>query len=142
MADEGVRTYLVGFLLAGLFIVAMVGFMNNLYGFNSDNQTIVQTGYIEYDSLEANISTAGDDSEDWLETFTSESSVISFGEIVFNSITGIGTLVIGTIKTLLGIYGQIGSNLLGLDPMVLGVINAIILSSLIFLIWRLYRAGY
>jgi hypothetical protein len=140
VADLGFKEYTINFLLIGLFIIGIVSFgisLGNDYGVNNED-----TGGLNYTALNNSLSSAQSDADAWQKTFTSDNPVISIGGMVL-----VGIWLI--IKSMFVIPYQIFSilivgvvSVLGIPPVVVGIITAILIISLIYSSYRIVKLGW
>lgn len=143
MAEEkSFKYYVISFLLVGLFITALASFgfgLGNEYGVSQADMG-GDSGF-DYDRLSAHVNETSEDAEGWAESFTSDNLFVSVGALVLFSIWGIIKLVFGSVILLFTVIFDGVTAVLGVPPMVTGVIFAILLISLIFAGWRTIKSG-
>ena len=126
------------FLLVGLFLVCIIGFMNGL----GDNYgETIESDYIDTSRITLQLNETSEDAIAWGESFKSDNLFITTGTIVLVSIWGVSKLIWNSITTFLAIYLDIFATLFGIPPLVTGVITALVIISLIFLAWRTIKQG-
>ncbi len=134
------KDYIAGFLLGALFLVALFTFAFGIAGEN-DLEGVYNTDKIDLTSLENRLESSRVDANSYMESFSSENPLESFGALVFFSIVGIAKLVSNSVITIFTIlFGGI-SNVLGIPPLVTGTISAILLIGLIMAAWKLHKTG-
>ena len=138
---EGFRSYPKNFLLAGLFLTAMISFAVIIVGNYGNTEELVKSDKIDFSALEEQINQTNKDAERWATAFTSDNPLLDFGALILFSIWGIGKLMWGSVMTILNIYLFGLSNVIGVSPMVTGSIIAVIIISLIFYFWRTIKQG-
>jgi uncharacterized protein YqhQ len=138
---KGFQDYIIGFLLAGLFIVALYSFATGVatnYGMDSN---LVDDEQINLTQLESEINQTSSRAEGWQDKFTSDNFFVSLGSIILFSLWGIFKLIWSVINTLSSIYLGGLNNVLGIPPLVTGIISAIIILGLIFAVWKSIKTG-
>ena len=133
--------YPKNFLLAGLFIIAMITFavmLGNNYG---QDEALMKSDQIDFSKLENQINQTSTDAQKWGEAFKSDNLFVATGTLVLFSIWGIGKLIWGSVTTFSTIFLDGASSVLGVSPIVTGVVTAILIISLIFALWKVIKAG-
>lgn len=142
------RHIITSMLLVGLFLVAIINFGVGLSSLNpNSNQSILDDSRISSVSknLIANQTALQDSSNEQLSNFESENLVSIIGDLLFFTITKAGTTFTTVLKTFWAITGGLlfevifgGSAAFGV---LFGTITTILLVTIIFLLWRTYKAG-
>lgn len=140
------RNMIISFMVVGLFVFSMITFgigiatLNNGQSIASDQR--INSTYGSYVTQLANVQSTAEQQRD---KFDSESPTLSFGEILFESIVGVGrtftSSMVGFMDTT---FNLIFVTIFGGDPtfaVVIGTIIGIVLLSIVFLLWRVYKAG-
>lgn len=133
--------YPKNFLLAGLFIIAMITFgvmIANNYG---QSEALMKSDQIDFSRIETQINQTIAEADNWGKLFRSDSLFVATGTLVLFSIWGIGKLIWGSVTTFSTIFLDGASSVLGVSPIVTGVVTAIIIISLIFALWKVIKAG-
>jgi len=133
--------YPKNFLLAGLFVIAMITFgvmLANNYG---HDEGLMKSDQIDFTNLEKQINSTSADAQKWGEAFKSDNLFVATGTLVLFSIWGIGKLIWGSVTTFSTIFLDGASSVLGVSPIVTGVVTAILIISLIFALWKVIKAG-
>lgn len=134
------REYITIFLLVGLFLVAIYTFGTNIAS-NYDKDFSIDDSKIDLTQLQNQINETSTEAKVWESRFTSDNIFVATGSIVLFSIWGIMKLVWSSINSLVTIYLQGANNVLGIDPMVTGVVTALLIIGLIFAGWRAIKTG-
>ena len=135
------QSYPINFLLAGLFVIALISFgiaMAHNYG---QSEALMQNDKIDFSGLERQVNSTSNDANKWAETFKSDNLFVVAGGIVLYSIWGVAKLVWGSVTAMLTIFTSGAEGLLGIPPIATGVLTAIIIIGLIFAIWKLIKQG-
>jgi len=127
-----------GFLLTGLFLVCIIGFMS---GMGDNYGEVIESSYVDTSRIVDQINETSSNANAWGESFKSDNLFVSTGTIVLVSIWGVTKLIWDTLITFLVIYLDIFTTLFGIPPMVTGVITALMIIYLIFLAWRTIKQG-
>ena len=138
----GIRNYIVSALLFGLFLIATFMFIFQASrDSNSDvlvnDKMLNKTFYSMNKSLSGLQTTA---SEQWNAT-NSETPTKGSDSIIILSIKYSGTIFGGVISTIYNITFVFLAQALGIPPIVLGIGASIIIVTIIFFLWRMYRTG-
>ena len=135
------KDYPINFILAGLFIICLISFgvaLANNYG---QSGTLMKTDKIDFSRLEKQINSTSADANKWAETFKSDNLFVVAGGIVLFSIWGIVKLIWTSVTAMLTIFTDGATGLLGIPPIAVGVLTAIVIIGLIFAGWRLIKQG-
>lgn len=133
--------YPKNFLLAGLFVICMITFavmLGNNYG---QSEALMKSDQIDFSRLENQVNSTSADAQKWGEAFRSDNLFVATGTLVLFSIWGIGKLIWGSVTTFSTIFLDGASAVLGVSPVVTGVVTALIIISLLFALWRVIKAG-
>jgi flagellar biosynthesis protein FlhB len=133
--------YPKNFLLAGLFVICMITFavmLGNNYG---QSEALMKSDQIDFSKLENQINQTSSDAQKWGEAFKSDNLFVATGTLVLFSIWGIGKLIWGSVTSFTTIFLDGASSVLGVSPIVTGVVMAILIISLIFALWKVIKAG-
>lgn len=141
MGVTSFKNYITYFLLAGLFIVALVSFGTGVKENYDQDTEVIDSDKVDLTQLQTQLNQTSQDAKNWEKSFTSDNLFVALGAIVLFSIWGIFKLIWTTINTLATIYLQGIHNVLGIDPMVTGVCTALLIIGLIFAVWRNLKAG-
>ena len=137
----GMKSIFIIFLLTGLFLVSLYQFGLGVASSYGKPASLIDDPRINMSGIESQLSQASSDADDKFESFAKDNLFVTAGEIVLFSVWGIWKLVGGTIKAMYTILMGGLVNVIGIDPMVVGVVSAILLISLIFAGWRLIKQG-
>lgn len=135
------KNYPINMLLAGLFIIALISFAVTLANNYGESEALMKSDKIDFTRLEKQINSTSSDANKWAETFKSDNLFVVAGGIVLYSIWGITKLIWTSVTVMLTIFTDGASGLLGIPPIAVGVLTAIIIISLIFASWRLIKQG-
>lgn len=133
--------YPKNFLLAGLFVICMITFavmLGNNYG---QSEALMKSDQIDFSKLENQINQTSSDAQKWGEAFKSDNLFVATGTLVLFSIWGIGKLIWGSVTTFSTIFLDGASSVLGVSPIVTGVVTALLIISLVFALWKVIKAG-
>jgi hypothetical protein len=139
MANFG--DYPKNFLLAGLFVIAMINFAVMLANNYGQTDSLMKSEQIDFSRLENQVNSTSADAQKWGEAFKSDNLFVATGTLVLFSIWGIGKLIWGSVTTFSTIFLDGASSVLGVSPIVTGVVTAILIISLIFALWKVIKAG-
>jgi hypothetical protein len=145
MSDGAFKDYPINLLLAGLFILAIVGFGVGLahnYGEDESLMKGADGSGMDFSRLEQQVNQTSADANKWSSAFKSDNLFVVAGGIVLYSVWGIGKLMLNSVIVVFTIISDGATSVLGIPPIVTGVILAILIISLIFSLWRVIRAGW
>lgn len=139
---ENFKTMIITFIILGLFMLSLFNFINITQSDNDVTNSLANdpdTASI-INSLTENLTAFKEIAEDQRSSFERENPIAGFGELIFTSITGIGK-IIGSV--VINFYDILSTSalIIGIPPIVLNVISGIIIFTIVFLAWRLYRVG-
>lgn len=141
MGDDGsFKSYITIGLLVGLCIMGLFSFSSSLSD-NYDKDNVMSTDKINFEDLEETMEETSASAEKWQESFTSDNVFVSTGALIMFSLWGVMKLAWSSITSIFTIYFEGAHNVLGLDPLVTGVLTAILIIGLIFSAWRLIVSG-
>lgn len=137
------KEYAVGFVLIGVFTLALLVFGIQIANENDAQQNINQDPRIAtlYYSINSSLGLAYNYANDSKASFEQDNGFLSFGSLVFNSIVGVGITI---TKIPILIYDAVMlflSDVLGIPPIIINSGLAIILITIVLLLWRVYRIG-
>lgn len=139
--SEGFRSYPKNFLIAGLFLTAVISFAVVLASNYDHDESFVKSDMINFTGMEQQIEKTNQNAEAWGKAFKSDNSWVTAGALVIFAIWGVGKLMWGSIVTILDIFLFGLSDVLGVPPVVIGTITALVTISLIFYFWRILKSG-
>ncbi len=141
------RNIIISFMLVGLFVFAMINFGIGVVVLNDGANSITDDARINstFGQLESELENVQATAEDQRDKFDSESPTLSFGEILFESIVGVGRTFTSTTVGFMDVtFTLIFDSVFGGDPafaVVMGTVVGVMLLSIVFLLWRVYKAG-
>lgn len=136
------KDYAVNLLLCGLFVIALVAFGTGIAHNYGEDASLMSDDRVNMTRLESTVNSTSEDAQRWSEAFQSDNLFVSAGGIVLYSIWGVGKLILTSVVTLFVVIFDGVSAVLGIPPVVSGVIFAVLLIGLIFALWRVIKAGY
>jgi ABC-type uncharacterized transport system fused permease/ATPase subunit len=137
------KNLFITFALFGLLVYSLLSFIiiiqddNNAESKLTDNPLINKSFY----QLESNLSTAEAKANQQKTNFEEESPTISFGSLVFNTITSIGKVFSGMILGVYNVLIKLPISLLGVSPVIAGIISTILVILIILGLWEVYKLG-
>lgn len=137
------REVFVTFALIGVFVFAGISFIVTTQLDNDVENTILENEVINktYTNLETDLGDFGSETQTQKESFESEIPERGFGSLIIFAIIGVGQRFTGMITGVYNIFIVLPASILGISPVVIGVLSAMLMVSLILLVWRLYRTG-
>lgn len=139
---EGFRTYLVAFILAGLFLIAVINFSIQFGTDNKTNITLTDNPQINdaFGNITSDLTELSEKTQTQRNATEKDPTTIGAESLLLVSVWGtiksFGSIVMGSANYLLTL-----PSLLGIPPIVLVTIISIITISIIFFGWRLIRVG-
>ena len=137
------RNTFITFALIGIFAFASMSFIVTTQLDNNVNNTILENEVINktFTDFETDLSDFSSKTQTQKESFESEIPERGFGSLIVFAIVGVGQRFTGMITGVYNIFIVLPASILGISPVVISVITAILVVSLILLIWRVYRSG-
>lgn len=138
----GIREYTISAILVGLFVISFIAFAN--YGANDNNgRNIMGISYINqtFGSMSSALTGFSSDAGTQLNATSTESPTTNFGSLVLNSIVGAGRVFTGSITSVYNVINILLIQGLGIPAIVLNILAGLILVSVIFFAWRMFRLG-
>jgi len=143
MANFG--EFVIGIVLSGLFLFALLGFGTQMAIDNPTNISIRDNNIIDtaYTDIETELSAVKVSTDDNKEGFFSNLPLANTFGIVLDSVVGIGSLLVnGFMQSIFQVMANFFSKILGLnDSVVFGLLMAFFSITAILLAWRVSRAG-
>lgn len=139
--DESFKGIIIKFLLASLFIVCIFSFATRFTTDQGKSSTLIDDGNLNLDALEEEINETSESAEAWGEAFRNDNVFVALGAVIMFSIWGVGKLIWTSVINLFTLILDSASTVLGVPPMVLGVLTSILIISLIFALWRVIKRG-
>jgi ABC-type bacteriocin/lantibiotic exporter with double-glycine peptidase domain len=137
--------FVIGILLAGLFLFALIGFGVQMAIDNPTNISITDNDIIDtaYTDIDAALDKVKVDTDENKEGFFSNLPLANTFGIVLDSVVGIGSLLVnGFMQSVFQVIANFFSKILGLnDTVVFGLLMAFFSITAVLLAWRVYRAG-
>lgn len=142
----GARDMVISFMVIGLFVFSMISFGVGIAVLN-DGQSISDDPKIgdAFEDYKAQLNVTQAEAQAQRDSFDSEKPTLSFGEILFESIVGVGRTFTSSMVTFVDItFGLVFTVIFGAGSafaVVLGVMTSIVLITIVFLLWRVVKAG-
>jgi hypothetical protein len=137
--------FVIGIVLSGLFLFALIGFGVQMAVDNPTNISITDNDVIDsaYTDISAALDKVKVNTDDNKQGFFSNLPLANTFGIVLDSIVGIGSLMVnGFMQSIFQVIGDFFSKIFGLnDTVVFGLMMAFFSITAILLAWRVYRAG-
>ena len=141
MADNNFGEYPIKFLLAGLFLVAMLAFGIGIAHNYGQDDTLIKSDKIDFTHLEQQINSTSTDAKSWGDAFRSDNFFIALGNVVLFSVWGVAKLVWTAIITVFTLIIDGSSAVLGIPSMVTGVLLACLIIAVLFSAYKMIKTG-
>jgi len=140
---EGFRNTFITFIVAGLFVFAMISAVVIFERDNGINDGIVNNSVINstYVDLDDRLSSAETDINNQNVVQDAESPTISSGDFNLFSIIGLGKTAKSIVVGVYNVIIVLPSRLLGVPTVVISVLTIILIITLILFAWRLIKVG-
>ena len=141
--DIDFKDLIIGAVLIGLFIVAIVSF--NIYNAeNYDNATKLTENEAfnsSFNDMSNELEGIQSTAESQKTSFFKDIPVIGEVSIVLSSIVGIAKSISSVMRNIYNLTLRLIAETLGIPVIILNVITGMIIISTILLAWKLYRSG-
>lgn len=133
----------ISFMLLGIILFGIFSFTATIQDQNAVERKVEDNSLINntFNDFNANVSTLRDRSAELKKTFESENPTTGFGSILFLSIVSVGKSVTNMIMGIFNTITVLPGSVLGVDPVILGILTTILVISLIIGIWIIYKLG-
>lgn len=137
------RELFITFSILSLLVFSTISFVALFQDENDSPSTILENELINrtFVNIDSSISTQETNSNSSKEAFESEIPERGFGSLIIFSIVGVAQSFISIITTTYNLVIVLPISLLGVPFQVAKILGSILMMSLIFLAWRVYRVG-
>ncbi len=138
------RTLAISALLVGIFALSIVSFGVQFQSENSVNESSLLSNEPinrSYTNIQTELNDSVSSIDLQRDSFFSDVPIIGEITLILGAITGVGRVVFGSLTSLYDITFVLVAETIGVSPLALSVITAIIILSGIILTWRLLRSG-
>lgn len=145
MVDDGIRNMIISFILVGLFALAFISFIYQTSIDNNPTSDLLTNSQLNktFKGLNSTLSSYQQQAEFQKNVSFSENTnpFVAIFELAVTSIIGIGRTFTGMIFGTWDLITGLIFVTLGVPPIVIGVILSIIIITVIFLLFRMWRVG-
>ncbi len=133
----------VSWMLVGVLIIAMMGFIISVQTDNGLNETILNDSIVNssFVNLTEVLDSTSGTANNSKTSFESDDPDRGFGSLIIFAILGVGKTITGVILSIYKILFVLPATKLGIPAVVFNSLSSIILFSLVLKVWRVYRAG-
>lgn len=137
------RETFITFALISLFVFAMISFVVILQEEEGSSSSILENELINrtFINLGGNITQQEETTNTSKATFESEIPEKGFGSLIVFAIIGVSQTLTSIITTTYNIIIVLPLTVLGVPNQIAKILGSILMMSLIFLAWRVYRVG-
>ena len=142
MADMSFKDIVVGFLLVSLVVVSTYHFtvgVGENYGYSAD--VFLSQEQINFSGIENQMRSTSEQADSWQKSMKEDKAFISTDSIILLSIFGTAKLIWDAVTVISKLLFGGLAMVFGVDPMVIGVIMAIMIIVVFFAIWRTVKVG-
>lgn len=141
MAEEkSFKGYIIATILASLFILSFYNFAVGI-GNEYDVDLTIEDQYLNLSSLETSLDSQSEDSEAWESQSQQDNPFTSGGDVLFLGLWDTMTNMWDGAKAMMNIFLGGIYRVLGVPPLVSGIILSIFILGLIFAGWRAIKSG-
>ena len=139
----GFKDLFVTFALIGIFVLCMINFGIQIARDNDSTTSIMDNPQMNatFSGLETNLSTFQSQTSAQRDIFEGDNPKVGLGFFMLETIMGAGRvftgMVFGVFSLLLGPLATI----IGISPVIIGIIASILIVSIILAAWRAYKVG-
>lgn len=137
----GFKGYLTIFLLTGLFFTAIISWEGDLAEEYDQTSKLNNDVRLKSSDISSELNETSEEANKWIESFSNDNIFVAAGEIVLFSTWGIFKLVGNSTISFFKLIFGVAVNVLGIDPLVIGVLSSLLIIGLIFAIWRVFKMG-
>ena len=143
MANEGISGMIISFILVGLFALAFITFIYQTSLDNNPQSELLTEPVMNqtFNSLNETLNSYQTIAEEQKNlTFSENPLIATFGLVSF-AIVGAGRIFSNIIMGTFNIITTMLFNVIGIPPIIFGIIFTIIIITVVFLLWRNWRQG-
>lgn len=131
------------FMIVGLVIIGILAFSFVFQDQNNAPNKLIENNLINstYNNLYSNLNEYGSTAQSTKTLFESENPTSGFGTILLFSIVSAGKVFNGMIVSVFNVIISLPVKLLGLDPVIVSVLAAILIIVIIVGLWSVYKLG-
>lgn len=138
----GFKTLWISFVLIALVVFALMSFIVQFQTDQGDSTILENTVFNKsYQALQTNLTSFSATAQGQKENFESDPPTVSFGALVVFAIVSSGQIFSGMIIALYNIFIVLPATFLGIPEIVISVLSAVLLVTIILVLWRLYKQG-
>lgn len=143
MPPTSFRQTFITFSIISLFVFAAISFIVAFQTENDADSSILENELINrtFTTLADDISEQETDSNQSKGAFESEIPAPGFGSLIIFAIVGVAQTFTSIITTTYNVIIVLPISLLGVPKQIASIMGSILMMSLIFLAWRVYRVG-
>jgi len=141
------KDLLISFIIVSLFAFSLLAYAIGIANMNNTNASIINDPRVSVfnQSIGSQLESIDETGDEQRENFESENPSTSFGEIIFQSIVGVGKTLTSSVFGFVNLLATlVSSTIFGNNKVfavVIGSVFAILTISIIFLLWRAYKTG-
>ena len=137
------KSVFITFALFGLLVFSLMSFIVKIQTDNDAESSLLDNEIINksFYQLESNLTNAEKDANQQKGIFEEETPTVSFGSLVFTTITSIGKVFSGIIMGVYNLLIKLPMSILGVSPVIAGVISTILIILIILGLWEVYKLG-
>ena len=135
-----INDMLIGALLVSIFLIGMMTFAVNIGSLNNQSATQMTTTDINISGFQQKVSDTNINATSWKSSFWTSIPFIGVGIVIIQTLWNIGKLVSDSIMGIFNLFFTMITNVLGIPPIVTGVLTTIAVVSLIIAIRNFYTS--
>ena len=137
------RESVISIVLVGLFIFAFISFGGQIAVDNDANDSILSNPSINKAFIEINnsLEEVRVDTEEQKEAWFEDVPIVGDINLIWKSLTGIIRVFFDVVVNMYNLIVSLISETIGISPVILNTIAALLSISMLLLLWRLVRSG-
>ncbi len=139
----GFRESVISIVLVGLFIFAFISFGGQIALDNGANNTILTNPAVNksFIDIQSQLEEVQIDTENQKQAWFEDVPIVGDINLIWKSLTGIIRVFFDVIVNMYNLIISLISETIGISPVVLNTIAALLSISMLLLLWRLVRSG-
>lgn len=131
------------FMFIGLIVISVFAFIITFQNENDAENKIIDDSLINgtYTSLNADLQEMRDQAQNQREVFELENPVKALGYFIFDSIITSGKIFSNIVVGLFNTIIQLPVKVLGIDPLIVGILSSMIIITILIGLWIVYKVG-
>lgn len=140
--DNQLSSWIIVFIGTGLFMFCIYAFAVSLEDYYTYANMSINDERIDLTNLEVTLNDSNENANTWRNSYLQQDVSLLERSILFiGSMVGIIQNIFGVIGTFFDIFFKAGEQILGIPPVVSGVVLFVLIILLIFASWKVFKTG-